>query len=80
MSDRQFVSIKDPVTGQLTKDRASTFNTALEYNYNLLRKDKVELTQEMMRENAIKDTVVRCGMSAKEAGADSSLSMKIEIE
>ena len=72
--DRQFVSIKDPVTGQLTKDRASTFNTALEYNYNLLRKDKVELTQEMMRENAIKDTVVRCGMSAKEAGADSSLS------
>ena len=72
--DKQFVSIKDPETGQLTQDRASTYKTVLEYNYNLLRKDKVEITQEIRRENAIKDTVVRCGMSAKEVVSDSTLS------
>ena len=72
--DKQFVSIKNPETGQLTQDRSSTYKTALEYNYNLLRKDKVEITQEIRRENAIKDTIVRCGMSAKEVSADSTLS------
>ena len=71
--DRQFVSVKNPVSGELTQDRASTFHTTLEYNYNLLRKDKITLTDKMKRENAIKDTIINVGMSVKELESDSVL-------
>ena len=73
-ADKQFVSIKDPVTGHLTTDRASTFSTALEYNYNLLRKDKIVKTEAMEREDVIKDIIIKSGMSAKELKDDAELS------
>ena len=73
-ADKQFVNIKDQITGNLTTDQASTFKTALEYNYNLLRKDKIEKTVEMEREDAIKDIIIKSGMSAKEVTDDSELS------
>ena len=72
-ADKQFVSVKDPKTGELTKDRASTFDTVLDYNYNLLRKDKVEKSKDMEREDAIKDMIIRCGMTAKEIEGDEAL-------
>ena len=75
-NDKQFVSVKDPKTGILTKDRATTFETVLDYNYNLLRKDKVEKTVEMDREDAIKDMIIHCGMSVKEIEGDSELTWK----
>ena len=38
-SDKQFVGVKNPETGELTKTRNETMDVMLEYNYGLLKKD-----------------------------------------
>ena len=41
-SDKQFVGVKKPESGEMTSSREETHEVTLEYNYNLLRKDDDE--------------------------------------
>ena len=40
-SDRQFVSVVNPKTGKLTRNRRETNEVVLDYNHELLRKTKL---------------------------------------
>lgn len=60
-ADKQFVGVKNPSTGLMTKDINETFETTLEYNYNLLRKDKDigNLSVEEIANQEAKDIVIK---------------------
>ena len=72
-ADQQFVSVKDPNTGYLTRNREETFQCTLDYNYDLLRKDKVEKDEEMEESDALKDILIDSGLKAKELEKDKEL-------
>ena len=72
-ADQQFVSVKDPETGLLTRNREETYECMLNYNYGLLRKDKVINDEEMDESDAFKDILIESGMKAKELEKDAEL-------
>ena len=72
-TDKQFVSVKDPKTGMLTKNRQETFRTLLDYNHELLRKDKIDKDEDIMENDTIKDLVIEMGMSTEEAPGDKDI-------
>ena len=77
-ADKQFVSVRRPDNGELTKSREETFATMLDYNTNLLQKDKdfladngnweAENEEEEMaiRRQKAKQIVIRSAMEMKE--------------
>ena len=72
-SDKQFVSVKDPHTGALTQDRQSTYNTILDYNFDLLRKDKIVKDAELEKLDAESDLLIECGKELLEDEDEKSI-------
>ena len=72
-TDKQFVSVVSPQTGLLTKNRAETFDTLLEYNHQLLRKDKMEKDEDILENDSVKDIIIEIGMSLEEEDEDKEL-------
>ena len=72
-SDKQFVSIKHPDTGSLTQNREETNEVILSYNYNLLRKGKVDKEEDLLDNENVKDIIIDCGMSAEEIEGDDDI-------
>ena len=62
--DKQFVSVTDPRTGNLTKSKEETFDAILDYNFELLRKDKNITSDEVAEKERIKDMVTQSGMNS----------------
>ena len=46
--DKQFCAIRDPETGKLSTSRDETYQILLKYNKELLRKDKVQKSENKM--------------------------------
>ena len=76
-SDQQFVGVKNPQTGEMTKTKEDTFQCILDYNYGLLRKDneeEEELLTECQKElGTAKEEAVKLAFSIKEFEEDESL-------
>ena len=76
-SDKQFVGVRDPDTGLMTKTRDETMEVMLRYNHNLLRKDKQEDEDRMTEEERTirrgKEEAVRIAMDQKEFREDEEL-------
>ena len=52
-SDRQFVGVKIPGSNEMTSNRDETFETTIEYNFGLLRKDDLE--EESNEDRAVRE-------------------------
>ena len=60
--DKQFGSVTNPATGKLTKSREETYKTMLEYNYNLLRKDLTDTSNQVKDKEQVKKLVTDSAM------------------
>lgn len=74
-SDTQFVGLENPVTGEMTKTRDETFKVTLDYNYELLRKDKddEEETNDIAVVREAKRHAIKMALESKEFVEDQEL-------
>lgn len=85
-SDKQFVGVRNPQTGEMTKSREETFACTLKYNHDLLKKDEEEVDEgedekdeggENMEEiRQAKDEAIKLALSLKEFEGDEELDYK----
>ena len=76
-SDKQFVGIKKPDTNEMTTDREETYETMIEYNFNLLRKDDLEEESEESRVvREAKEYAIRVALEAEGFAEDEELELK----
>ena len=75
--DKQFVGVRNPDTGRMTKTREETIEVTLKYNENLLRKDKEEDDERLSEEERVliksKEEAVRIAMNQREYREDEEL-------
>ena len=75
-TDNQFVGIQNPVNGEMTRTRDETFQVTLDYNYELLRKDKddEDVPEEVTAIREAKRVAIQMAMESKEFVEDEELS------
>ena len=72
-TDRQFVSVVNPKDGSLTKTRKETFSVMLDYNEQLMNKNKVVKDKELEDSDALKDILIQFGMNSQESEQDKEI-------
>lgn len=76
-ADKQFVGVKDPNTGEMTKDREETFKVTLDYNYDLLRKDtETEVSDVTKEKRRLKEIAVELALKDEGFKEDEELEYK----
>mgnify|MGYP001162975371 FL=1 len=77
-SDKQFVGVKNPENGLMTRTREETLDVTLKYNYDLLRKDKEDergpsSSRDDQELTEAKEAMVKLAMAQKEFKEDEEL-------
>ena len=78
--DKQFVAVKDPSTGKMSKPRDEAYQILLDYNKELLRKDKVVKSKEVVECERVKQLVTNSALISDTWSSDDDLEWSDFVE